>query len=72
MTLTRDSSHSVKNMTLVELSHHLFQGDSSRVRVSKNRDSSRVELLTQVTLSLLFHFLCFSTRSIDFAFHLMF
>jgi len=41
LTVTRvDSSHSVKNVTRVESSHHFFQRDSSRVRVTKNRDSS--------------------------------
>jgi len=48
MTLTRvsshwlwlESSHSVKNVTRVELNHHLSQRDSSRVRVTKNRESS--------------------------------
>ena len=35
-------SHSVKNVTRVESSHHLSQRDSSRIRVTKNRDSSRV------------------------------
>ena len=61
MTLTRvsshwlwlESSHSVKNVTRVESGHHLSQCDSSRVRVTKNRDSSRVESLTRVTLSLM-------------------
>ena len=42
MTLTRVSSHYVKNMTRVESSHHLSLRDSSRVRVTKNRDSTRV------------------------------
>jgi len=48
MTLTRisshwlwlDSSHSVK--TWLDSSHHLSQPDSSRVRVTKNHDSRRV------------------------------
>jgi len=50
MTLTRvssqwswlESSHSVKNVNRHESSHHLSQRDSIRVRVTKNRDSSRV------------------------------
>ena len=37
-----ESNDSVKNVTRVESSHHLFQHDLSRVRVNKNRDSSRV------------------------------
>ena len=37
-----ESSHSVKNVTRVESSHYFYQRDSSRVRVTKNRDSSRV------------------------------
>jgi len=36
------SSHSVKNVTRVESSHHLSQRDLSRVRVIIKRDSSRV------------------------------
>ena len=36
------SSHSVKNLTRVDLSRHRSQSDSSRVRVTKNRDSSRI------------------------------
>jgi len=47
-----DSSHSVKNVTRVELSSNFFQHDSCRVRVTKNRDSSRVQSLTRVTLLL--------------------
>jgi len=48
MTLTRvsrhdcDSSRVILWKTWVESSHHLSQRDSSRVRVIKNRDSSRV------------------------------
>ena len=38
-----ESSHSVKNVTRIESSHHLSQRDSSRVKVTKNRDSSRFE-----------------------------
>jgi len=38
MTLTRISSHCI----WLKSSHHLSQHDSSRVRVAKNRDSSRV------------------------------
>jgi len=45
-----ESSLSVKNVTRVELSHRFSQRDSSRV--TKNRDSIRVESLTRVTLSL--------------------
>ena len=60
MTLTRVSSHwlwlessySVKNVTGVESSHNFSQHDLSRVRVTKNLDSSWVESLTRVTLSL--------------------
>ena len=37
-----ESSHSVKNVTRAESSHYCIQRDSSRVRVTKNRDSSRV------------------------------
>jgi len=37
-----DSSHSVWNVTRVKSSHHFSQYDSSRVRVTKNRDSSGV------------------------------
>ena len=37
-----ESSHSVKNVTRVESSQQFSQRDSSRVRVTKNRDSSRV------------------------------
>jgi len=69
ITLTRvESSHSVKSVNRLESSHHLSQRDSNRVRVTKNRESSRVESLTQVTLSLVlehsyfyprFSFLCF-------------
>ena len=51
-----ESSHYVKNVTRFESSHHLSQRDSSRVRVTKNRDSSRVESLTRVTLSLHFKY----------------
>jgi len=40
-------------VTRVESSHHLSQRDSSRVKVTKNRGSTQVESLTQVTLSLL-------------------
>jgi len=36
-----DSSHSVKNVTRVESRHHFSQRDSSRIRVTKNRHSSR-------------------------------
>ena len=38
--------------TWLESSHHFCQRYSSRVRVTKNRDSSRVASLTRVTLSL--------------------
>ena len=38
--LRLESSHSVKNVTRVKSSNHLSQGVSSRVRVTKNRDSS--------------------------------
>jgi len=37
-----ESSHSVKNVIRVESSHHFSQRDSSRVRVTKIRGSSRV------------------------------
>jgi len=37
-----ESSHSVKNVTRFESCHHFSQRDSDRVRVTKNRDSSRV------------------------------
>ena len=48
MTLTR-----VPSLWLwLESSHHFSQRDSSRVRVTRNRDSSWVESLTRVTLSL--------------------
>jgi len=40
--LRLESSHFVKNVTRVESSHHLSQRNSSRVKVTKNRDSSRV------------------------------
>ena len=60
MTLTRVSSHwlwfessrVILWKTWLESSHHLSQCDSSRVRVTKNRDSSRFESMTRVTLSL--------------------
>jgi len=42
----------VKNVTQVELSQILSQCDSSRIRVTKNRDLSRAKSLTQVALSL--------------------
>ena len=42
----------MKNATRVESSHHFPQRDS--IRVTTNRDLSRVEPLTRVTLSLLF------------------
>jgi len=48
-----ESSHSVKNLTRAESSHHFFQRDSSQVWVTKKSASSRVESLTRVTLSLL-------------------
>jgi len=37
-----DSSRVILWKTRLESSHHLSQRDSSRVRVTKNRDSSRV------------------------------
>jgi len=40
-TVTR-VKHSVKNVTRLESSHHFSHRDSSRVQVTKNRDSSRV------------------------------
>ena len=47
-----ESSHLIKNVTRVESSQETAERDSSRVRVTKNRDSSRVESLTRVTTSL--------------------
>ena len=38
-----EPSHSVKKVTRDDSSHRLFQRDSSRVRVTKNRDWSRIE-----------------------------
>jgi len=60
MTLTPVSSHwlwlessrVILCKASLESSHHFCQRDSSRVRVTKNRDSSRVESLTRDTLSL--------------------
>jgi len=37
-----ESSHLIKNVTRVESSQETAERDSSRVRVTKNRDSSRV------------------------------
>jgi len=42
----------IKNVTRVESSQETAERDSNRVRVTKNRDSSRVESLTRVTTSL--------------------
>jgi len=61
MALTRVSSHwlwlessrVILWKTWLDSSHHFSQRDSSGVRVTKNRDSSRVESVTRVTLSLL-------------------
>jgi len=49
-----DSSRVILWKTWLETSQHFSQRDSSRVRVTKNRDSSRVESLTRVPLSLLY------------------
>ena len=38
-----ESSHLIKNVTRVESSQETAERDSSRVRVTKIRDSSRVE-----------------------------
>jgi len=47
-----ESSNLIKNVSRVESSQETAESDSSRVRVTKIRDSSRVESLTRVTTSL--------------------
>ena len=49
-----ESSHLIKNVTRVESSQETAERDSIRVRITKNRDSSRFESLTRVTTSLPF------------------
>ena len=52
LTVTRFESFCKKNGTRADSSHHFSHRHSTRVRVTINRDASRLESLTRVTLSL--------------------